>query len=493
MIGRVAMGVRSPLLKTFGDDFSWSLLNAVPDGVLIASETGEVVFVNDQAAGLLGYEVGDLLGRVVDDLLPESLRPVHRAHRTRYRAAPTPRSMGAGLLLRASRADGSEFPVEVSLKPLRLGGGLFVVAGIRDVTDRVETEDHLHRVLHTLDASDDGVFIFDAVSLRFSYVNDGAVRLVGYDRDDLLRMTPLHLDPNSAESDYRQLVEALQSGPDQAMTRPTSVLRKDGVDVPVETTYQSAPTGRQGARWIVALSRDITARLAAEEELRESREALQQAEQVLAVADDRDRIARDLHDTVIQRLFAAGLTLQGIVGMADDRVRGRLTATIEALDESIRELRMAIFSLQGAGAAPGGLRGRLLDVVIDAGPALGFEPRLQFEGPVETIESHIAEHLVPTLREALSNVAHHASAHGARVEISVTDEVVLTVIDDGTGVPAEVLGGRGLANLANRADKLGGSFEITAEATGGSRLSWRVPVEAHTGKHQDRTLRTPSA
>jgi signal transduction histidine kinase len=243
----------------------------------------------------------------------------------------------------------------------------------------------------------------------------------------------------------------------------------------------------------VAFSRDITARLAAEEELRESREALQQAEQVLAVADDRDRIAGDLHDTVIQRLFAAGLTLQGIVGIADDRVRDRLTATIAALDESIRELRTAIFSLQGASAAPGGLRGRLLDVVTDAGPALGFEPRLQFEGPVETIESHIAEHLVPTLREALSNVAHHASAHGARVEISVTDEVVLTVIDDGTGVPAEVLGGRGLANLANRADKLGGSFEITAEATGGSRLSWRVPVEPHTGKHQDRTLRTPSA
>jgi PAS domain S-box-containing protein len=486
------MGVRSPLFKTFGDD-SWSLLNAVPDGVLIASETGEVVFVNDQAAGLLGYEVGDLLGRVVDDLLPKSLRSVHRAHRTRYRAAPTPRSMGAGLLLRASRADGSEFPVEISLKPLRLGGRLFVVAGIRDVTDRVETEDHLHRVLHTLDASDDGVFIFDAVSLRFSYVNDGAVRLVGYDRDDLLGMTPLHLDANGAESDYRELVESLQSGPDQAMTRPTSLLRKDGVDVPVETTYQSAPTGRQGERWIVAFSRDITARLAAEDELRESREALQQAEQVLAVADDRDRIARDLHDTVIQRLFAAGLTLQGIVGIADDRVRGRLTATIAALDESIRELRMAIFSLQGAGAAPGGLRGQLLDVVTDAGPALGFEPRLQFDGPVETIEAHIAEHLVPTLREALSNVAHHAGAHGARVEISVTDEVVLTVIDDGTGVPAEVLGGRGLANLANRADNLGGSLEITAEATGGSRLTWRVPVEPHTGKHQDGTLRAPSA
>lgn len=493
MIGRVAMGARSPLLNTFGDDFSWSLLDAAPDGVLIASGTGEIVFVNDQAGGLLGYETGDLLGRSVDELLPESVRSVHRAHRTRYRAAPTPRSMGAGLSLRARRPDGSEFPVEVSLKPLRLGGEVFVVAGIRDVTDRVETEDHLHRVLHTLDASDDGVFIFDAIGLRYSYVNEGAVRLVAYDRDELLGMTPLHLDQNGSERDYRQLVESLQSGRDRAIVRPAALLRKDGVEVPVETTYQSAPTGREGASWIVAFARDISSRLAAAEELRESREALHRVEQVLALADDRDRIARDLHDTVIQRLFGAGLKLQVVASVADDGFRGRLEAAIADLDETIVELRTAIFSLQGAGAAPGGLRGRLLDVVTDAVPGLGFEPRLQFEGPVETIEDRIAEHLVPTLREALSNVAHHARAHNVRVAISVTDEIVLTVTDDGIGVPDQVLGGRGLTNLANRADQLGGTFGITAEPTGGSRLTWRIPVAPHTTQHQDMTGRTSGA
>jgi PAS domain S-box-containing protein len=470
------MGVRSDALRSFGDDFSWSLLDAAPDGVLIVSGAGEIVFVNDQAGGLLGYEIGDLLGRSVDELLPEALRAAHRAHRTRYRAAPSPRSMGAGLLLWARRHDGSELPVEISLKPLRLGGGLFVVAGIRDVTERVETEDHLHRVLHTLDASDDGVFMFDAASLRYSYVNEGAVRLVGYDREELLEMTPLHLDGERSEADYRQLVESLRSSPDQAIVRPAALVRRDGVDVPVETTYQYAPTGRGGTSWIVALSRDISARLAAEEELRESREALNEAERVLAVADDRDRIARDLHDSVIQRLFGAGLSLQAVASLADDRARQRLEATIAELDQTIVELRMAIFSLQGAGAAPGGLRGRLLDVVLDAVPGLGFEPRLQFDGPVETIDEAIVEHLVPTLREALSNVARHARARRVRVAISVGDEVVLTVTDDGVGVPEEVLGGRGLTNLANRAEKLDGTFDITAEPTGGSRLTWRVPV-----------------
>lgn len=478
------MGVRSPRLNSFGDDFSWSLLDAAPDGVIIASSSGEIVFVSDQAGVLLGYAVDDLLGRGVDELLPDSLQSVHRAHRTRYRAAPVPRSMGAGLLLRARRADGTEFPVEISLKPLSLGDEMFVVAGVRDVSERVETEEHLRRVLHTLDASDDGVFIFDAGTLRFSYVNEGAVRLAGYTRDELLGMTPLHLEDQASEQDYRKLVDSLRSRPERAVTRPAALVRKDGTDIPVETTYQSAPVGRDGTHWVVALTRDISERLAAEEELRQSRDALYQAEQVLAVANDRERIARDLHDTVIQRLFGAGLNLQAVVGIADQRVRSRLEATITDLDTTIAELRMAIFSLQGAGAAPGGLRGRLLDVATDAASALGFEPRLQFEGPVESIPESIAEHLVPTLREALSNVAQHARARRARVSVAVGEDVLLTVTDDGVGVPEEVLGGRGLTNLGNRARALGGLFEIEAEPQGGTRLTWRVPPGG-AGDEQD--------
>ena len=208
-------------MENFGADDSWSLLNAAPDGVVVASEVGEIVFVSDQAATLLGYEPTDLIGQSVDMLLPAALRSVHRAHRTRHRAEPTSRAMGAGLLLRALRSDGSEFPVEISLKPLRRDGRLFVVAAVRDVTDRVATEQHLHRVLLTLDATDDGMFIFDAVSLRYSYVNEGAVRLVGYDRDELMTMTPLHLNPDDSEQEYRAFIESLESDPTQPRMRQT--------------------------------------------------------------------------------------------------------------------------------------------------------------------------------------------------------------------------------------------------------------------------------
>ena len=175
------MGIRSPLLKSYGDDFAWSLLDAAPDATLVVGGSGEeYAFVSDHAGELFGYGLEELLGRVVDDLLPEGLRAVHRAHRTRFGAEPTVRAMGAGLELWARRSDGSQFPVEISLSPLHLDDDVFVVAAVRDVTDRVRAEDQLHRVLRTLDATDDGVFIFDAVTLGFSFVNDGAVRMVGY-------------------------------------------------------------------------------------------------------------------------------------------------------------------------------------------------------------------------------------------------------------------------------------------------------------------------
>jgi len=470
------VGARSQLLKSHGDDFAWSLLDAAPDATLIVSAAGEIVFVNDHAATLFGFGLEDLLGRVIEDLLPEAFAAVHRAHRTRFRAAPTVRSMGAGLELRARRSDGSELPVEISLSPLRLGEELFIVAGVRDVTDRVEAEDQLHRVLRTLDATDDGVFIFDAETLRFSFVNEGAVRLVGYSHDELLTMTPLHLNPAANDAEYRRVVAALLGNESASIVRKATLLRKDGSEVPVEKTLRSAPTGRDGNSWVITLARDITARITTETELRLSQDALREAEQVLAVADDRERIARDLHDTVIQRLFGEGLHLQATLGTVDEPVRARLQSTIDGLDETIKALRMAVFALQGAGAAPGGLRGRLLAVITDGTEGLGFEPRLQFDGPIETIDDHIAEHLIPVLREALSNIARHAQAHSARVAVSVAEDIVLTVADDGVGVPEQVIGGRGQANTAERARRLGGCSTLETQPSGGSLLTWRVPV-----------------
>jgi len=201
-------------------------------------------------------------------------------------------------------------------------------------------------------------------------------------------------------------------------------------------------------------------------------------EREIDIANERERIARDLHDTVIQRLFAAGLSLQAASSMShDERIQARLATTIEDLDETIRELRNAIFALQSPDPGPSGVRGRILDVVTAIVPSLGFEPRIEFDGAVETVDERIVEQLVPSLREALTNVAKHAEASSVRVSVSVGTEVVVQVADDGVGVPAEVYGGHGLANLARRAEKLGGAADVGPLATGsGCSVRWCVPA-----------------
>ncbi|HEX2786036.1 MAG TPA: PAS domain S-box protein [Ilumatobacteraceae bacterium] len=478
------MGVRSPLLKSYGDDFSWSLLDAAPDATMVVAGTGEIVFVNDHAGALFDCPPEKLLGLTIEALLPESARSIHRAHRTRYQAEPTVRWMATGLDLSALRFDGSLFPVEISLSPLRLGDDVYAVAAVRDITDRVESEDRLHRVLQTLDASDDAMLMFDADSLRYAFVNQGAVRLVGYSEAELLTMPPMHLNPYTCESDYRQLVSSLLSSDgSSAPVRQATMLRNDGTEVPVEKTYRVAPLGRDGHRWVIAMARDITTRLAAEEALRQSQQALHDAEQVLAIADDRERIARDLHDTVIQRLFGEGLRLLATMSTVSDAAKVRIQSTIDGLDQTIKELRLAVFSLQGGEPQPTGLRGRLLTTLTEATTGLGCEPRLQFEGPIETIDNSIAEQLIPVLREALSNVSRHAKAQSVRVSVVVDEDVTLTVSDDGIGVPTEVIGGNGISNMAERARRLKGNSSIVAQPEGGSMLTWRVPLPARSQRH----------
>jgi PAS domain S-box-containing protein len=472
------MGERSPLLEGFGDDFAWSLFDAAPDGVLVVAESGEVAFANDQAATLFAGRLADLVGASVDDFVPAEARGRHRAHRTRYRVHPEVRSMGVGLQLRAQRLDGTEFDAEISLSPLVLNGETFVVAAVRDVGDRVAAEDHLHRVLHTLDASDDGIFLIDAETLVYSHVNSGAVRLAGYERDELTAMTPMHLNPYDSAENYRQLIDSLIADPSATIRREARLLRKDGSEVAVEKTFRAAPKGRDGTQWIVVLARDISERLAVEAAMRERDAELLAAQQAVLLAEDHDRLARDLHDTVIQRLFAAGLSLQAVAAMApDERIQKRLETTVADLDTTIRELRNAIFALQAPEPGPTGVRGRILDVVTEASEPLGFDPRIQFDGPIESTDERIIEHLIPVVREALSNVARHAHAHSVRVLVSVSDQVVLEVVDDGVGPPSEVFGGNGITNLAQRAEALGGHAELAPAPTGtGSRFLWQVPA-----------------
>ncbi|NYI99807.1 signal transduction histidine kinase [Nocardioides thalensis] len=197
----------------------------------------------------------------------------------------------------------------------------------------------------------------------------------------------------------------------------------------------------------------------------------------LLLAKDRDRIARDLHDLVIQRIFATGMQLQGAVKLDLDELRSRVGDAVSELDVAIRDLRSTIFELGRGGS------GALLDsaraLLRDYSAVLGFVPLLRSSGPVDlAVQPVTADQLLLALREILSNVARHAQASSTTVELSAGAAwLSLKVTDDGRGFDADdVAAGRGLGNLRHRAESLGGELRVTS-GSGGTTVEWIVPVD----------------
>ncbi|WP_078898324.1 GAF domain-containing protein [Streptomyces sp. CNQ-509] len=223
---------------------------------------------------------------------------------------------------------------------------------------------------------------------------------------------------------------------------------------------------------------------------------MQRDRERLAVYEDRDRIARDLHDLVIQRLFATGMQLQGAKRLERaPEVRQRIDAAVDALELTIEEIRGTIYALQQEPAqAPTGLRALVLREVATAAGPLGFQPSTSFVGAVdERVDERIARHLLAALREGLSNASRHAGAGAVGVVVDATaelpdgrDAVRLTVADDGQGLPPDADGRRsGLRNIERRAEELGGQATYgpgLGDCGGGTSLIWEVPLTAPAGE-----------
>jgi signal transduction histidine kinase len=199
---------------------------------------------------------------------------------------------------------------------------------------------------------------------------------------------------------------------------------------------------------------------------------------LVGLLDDRDRIARDLHDRVIQRIFSVGMSLQGATRLpGPPEIKARVDKAVDDLDATIDEIRTAIFELED-GMGDRGLRRSVLDLADELAPLLGSRPDVTFVGPVDSgVSQQTADHLLAVLREALTNAGKHARATRFRITLTVGDELRLDVTDNGRGLTTATAGtnGLGLTNLRHRAEKLGGTLELQTPDEGGTRLVWRVP------------------
>jgi signal transduction histidine kinase len=200
----------------------------------------------------------------------------------------------------------------------------------------------------------------------------------------------------------------------------------------------------------------------------------------LTILAERERIAHDLHDHVIQRLFAAGMNLQGTLARArSPEVAARLNRTLDDLQTIIEEIRTTIFALKDPAAASGDFRQRIQLVVADLTENRDLVTTVRLDGPMTAVGPELADHAEAVATEAVSNALRHSGASRLSVEITVADVFILNVIDDGCGIPAGNMRHSGLGNMKRRAEQLGGTCEITSPPEGGTRVHWIAPLIDH--------------
>lgn len=479
-----------------------TLLQASPDAVVVVDAEGIVLLASAAVKTLFGFDPDEIVGQAVEMLVPEGLRAIHERHRRTFMDSGKARPMGLGLDLTGRRRDGSVFPIDVSLAPFSIGDASVVGAFVRDATDRRRQEARLravNEITQRLLAGDPTETILDLVVRRARGLVDAALGwvVVPSGNDDLVIIAG---DGEGAESLIGVKIPSDTSIARRAMTEGASIVIEDlsnEMAVPVEVRALGPGPGlycpltdedRPVGALVVARHRAAPSFSPSDAALVEVfansamvaltlGEARFELEQLHTTAE-RERIGRDLHDTVIQRLFALGMGLQSAERLVSGPVAERIEHVVDGLDEVIRDIRETIFRLEQPTIAATGLRSAVTSAAEAAAEHLGFRPRVGFHGPVDSVTSaKLVPHVIAVVTELLSNVARHARASSVEVVVAAENEMlVVSVADNGVGPPVGRTAGNGLRNVADRARALSGSVSITAGRPTGTVVEWRVPT-----------------
>lgn len=327
-----------------------------------------------------------------------------------------------------------------------------------------------HWLLEVVEAMPDGVVIVD-YSGEMILVNREMERLLGYPREELLGQRVEMLLPGDLRTMHEAHRASYQVAPhrrEMGRGLDLKAQRKDGSVFPVEISL--APAELTGRQVVIATVRDVTANRMADSELESARNRLM-------LAEDHERIARDLHDTVIQRLFAAGLSLQSVLPVVPEVAKAKIERILDDQDDAIRELRTAIFGLSSKRSAGRTIRVVVNQLVDDASRVLGFRPTLHFNGVLDSIDQDVTTEVAAIVRESLSNVARHAQAKKVEVSLShIGERLAVVISDDGEGIPSSHRLGSGLLNMHDRATRLNGTCTVTSGEGNGTTVRWQVPV-----------------
>jgi PAS domain S-box-containing protein len=469
----------------------YGLLDELADGLLVCDSEGAVVAVNRRICELSGYSADDLVGRPVDFLVPTAARDRHRRHRAEFARSGNPtRPMGAGLDTRLLTKDGGSRGVDIALSPLIIDDRELIVAAVRDAMARRRQEHLLASMREVTEAIMKSTPAVDIHRL----ICEQAAEMVG---------AAMALIAARSESENGYLVEASAGLSGQALEGAVLADPIAGevgnevwrivpgrfshlrmlVDRPLgPIAVFPVPEGQRQAFLVLARAEDEPA--VGQKDLEALDTFSSQAGlafaygrrlRALAIAGDRDRIARDLHDLIIQRIFGAGLSLQATAQLfGDPELSRRLLEVVASLDTAISELRRSIFDLERKDQLD--LRDRVLVAVEESLADYDLDSRVRVDEVTAEPPEDKVSHLIATLREALTNTGRHASASNVDISIDLGSELVLTIIDDGSGMSVDATMGHGLTNMAERARRLGGDLQVANSPEGGLEVVWRIPL-----------------
>ena len=479
-----------------------AIFSASPDAIVVIDESGAIVLSSPGVTQLFGYFPEELVGEPVEILIPSHLSERHSEHIRNFFLAPRSRQMGAGLELAGQHRMGETFAVDVSLAPVEVRGKRFAAAFVRDASDRKRAVDRLRAVNEITQQLLSGSAleaVFPEVARRARVLSRsdavwivtptsaGSLEVTSVDGPGTEALLGVTLSPETSRSAQvmatriSEVIEDL-SVASNVPTEVGALGLGPGIYVPMVADQRRLGTlvlaRVRGAPVFepvdTAFAEVFASSIAAAIEIGEARS---EVDRLGIVAED-ERIARDLHDTVIQQLFALGMSLQatrsGVTGPAGDRI----DVAVDALDAVIKEIRNTIFRLPGRTEQASGLRDEMLRLADKFRDELGFLPRVAFDGPVDlAVPEVVATHLLQVFGEGLSNISHHAHASMAEAIVNVNDEcVVFSLVDDGVGIPDGPHGGDGLRNMSTRASNLGGTFTTACRQPRGTILEWRVPL-----------------
>lgn len=436
-----------------------TIVESSGDGIFSITESGVVTSWNPGAESIFGFSRSKVIGHHISDFFPEDrafeelLSVARRGGRTGSRDTCWP------------KADGALIDVAITVSSFAIGAqkGFSVMA--RDITARKAAEAELQRQAKWQQAT---------AEIRLTMLSESTLEsslgLVCTWAVDLLGARSAEVLVGQGPERQASAGEPVAHLPGGGQVHRASISRPGArreVGVLLVVMGAERPWGEHDDQILQSLADSalLALELAA---VRDERDRL-------LISADRERIARDLHDLVIQRLFGAGLRLQGALGLINNEAASaRVTATVNDLDATIKEIREAIFALESSPGA--GLRSKLTEAVAAAVAGLGFEPSVRIlDDKAPEVPLQVQVEAAAVLREALSNAARHARASTVDVLVNVTGDLAITVEDNGVGI-GQPTRSSGIANARARARLLGGDLEVNPRTDGGTRFHWHVPL-----------------